>query len=187
MTESQISKLSQTNIFNIFSLSVPYNNVAKILQSNCRQTTKKYAPTCSMWNNWVFIDLANTDEQDCLTTDCSGINKNGLGRYRTEADDLVKQVCYFNKPHGDELYNVVISNRIKTDNFSNSIYFKIDRVQGKVETFDTEKTLKQDDTHDRFSKFDIDSEREFNEGIRVRKREYPETFEHSNGRTRKSA
>ena len=47
--ESQIwkkkkKKLSQTSIFNIFPSSVPYNNVAKILQSNCRQTTKKYVP-----------------------------------------------------------------------------------------------------------------------------------------------
>ena len=42
--ESQIWKkiLWQTNIFNIFPSSVPYNTVAKILQSNCRQTTKKY-------------------------------------------------------------------------------------------------------------------------------------------------
>ena len=40
--ESQIWKtiLSQTNIFNIFLSSVPYNTVAKIFQSNCRQTTK---------------------------------------------------------------------------------------------------------------------------------------------------
>ena len=42
--ESQIWKtiLWQTNIFNIFPSSVPYNTVAKIFQINCRQTTKKY-------------------------------------------------------------------------------------------------------------------------------------------------
>ena len=33
-------KILQTNIFNIFPSSVPYNTVAKILQSNCRQATK---------------------------------------------------------------------------------------------------------------------------------------------------
>ena len=40
--ESQIwrKKILQTNIFNIFPSSVPYNTVAKILQSNCRQATK---------------------------------------------------------------------------------------------------------------------------------------------------
>ena len=42
MPENQICKkiLSQTNIFHIFPSSVRYNTVAKILQSNCRQTTK---------------------------------------------------------------------------------------------------------------------------------------------------
>ena len=59
--------LSQTNIFNIFPSSVPYNIVAKILQSNCRQTTKRYVPACLIWFNRIFADLANTDEQHCLT------------------------------------------------------------------------------------------------------------------------
>ena len=36
---------------------------------------------------------------------------------------------------------------IKTDNFSNSIYFKVDQVQDKDKTFDAEKTLKQDCIH----------------------------------------
>ena len=156
MPENQIWKknLSQTNIFNIFPSSVPYNTFVKILQSNCRQTTKKYVLAHSMWLNRVFSDLANTDEQHCLTIDCGGLNKNGPGRYRTQADDPEKQVCYFNKPHEDELYNVFISNRIKTENSSNNIYFKIDRVQGMDETFDVDKTSKQDGTHDSFSKFD---------------------------------
>ena len=86
-----------------------YNTVAKILQSNCIQRTKKDVPALSMWLNRVFSDLANTDEQHCLITDCSGINKNGSSRYRTQADDPVKQICYFNKPSDD----VFISNWIK--------------------------------------------------------------------------
>ena len=115
MRENQIWKkiLSQTNIFNIFPSSVPYNLVAKILQCNCRQTTKKYVSAHSMWLNRVFSNLANTGERHCLTIDCSDVNKNGPGRYRTQADDLEKQVCYFNKPCDDELCNVFISNRIK--------------------------------------------------------------------------
>ena len=189
MPENQIWKkiLSQNNIFNIFPSSVSYNTVAKILQSNCRQTTKKYVSARSMWLNRVFGDLANTDERHCLTIDCSGVNKNGPGRYRTQANDPEKQVCYFNKPWDDELYNVFISNRIKTENFSHSIYFKIDRVQNKDKTFDADKILKQDGRHDRFSKLYIDPEPEFNRRGRVRKRGYEENFKHSNGRTRKSA
>ena len=59
-----------------------------------------------MWLHRVFTDLANTDERCCLTIDCSGVNKNGPGRYRTQADDPEKQIYYFNKPNNDELYNI---------------------------------------------------------------------------------
>ena len=76
------------------------------MQSNCRQTLKKYIPAWSMWLHRVFTDLANTDERYCLTTDCSGVNKNSPGRHRTQADDPEKQICYFNKPNNDELYNI---------------------------------------------------------------------------------
>ena len=107
---------------------MPYNTVTKILQSNCRQTTKKYVLAHLMCLNRVFSDFANTDERYCLTIDCSGVNKNIPGRYGTQADDPEKQVCYFNKHHNDELYNIFISNRIKTERFSSGIYFKIDRV-----------------------------------------------------------
>ena len=159
MRENQIWKkiLPQTNIFNIFPSSVPYNTVAKILQSNCRQTTKKYVPACSMCAR-VFADHANTDERHCLTIDCSGVNKNSPDRYRTQSDDPEKQVCYFNNPCDNELYNAFISNRIKTEDFSSGIYFKVDRVQGKNKTCDAEKTLKQDGMQDQFSKPDTNSE-----------------------------
>ena len=77
MPENRIWKkiLSQTNIFNIFPSSVPNNTVAKIVQSNCRETTKEYVPARSMWLNRAFSDLAKTDERHCLTIDCSGVKK----------------------------------------------------------------------------------------------------------------
>ena len=40
-----------------FPSSVPYNTVAKILQSNCTQTTTKYVSICSMWLNRVLVTL----------------------------------------------------------------------------------------------------------------------------------
>ena len=49
--------LSQRSIFNIFPLSVPYNTVSKILQSNCKQARKKYIPAHSTWLHRVFTDL----------------------------------------------------------------------------------------------------------------------------------
>ena len=65
--------------FNQFPASVPYNTVAKIIQSNCILQTKKYVPARSLWLNRVFTDLANSHEKLCLTMDCGYINKNGPG------------------------------------------------------------------------------------------------------------
>ena len=81
--ETQIQKnfLSQTNIFNICPSSVPYNTVAKSLQSNSRQATKKYVPARSIWLNRVFTDLANTSERYCLIIGSSSLNKNVPGIY----------------------------------------------------------------------------------------------------------
>ena len=133
-----------------------------------------------MWLSRVFVDLANTTEQHCLTCDCSGTNKNGPRRYRTQASDPEKQVCYFNQPRDDELYNVFISNRIKAGNFSNSIYFKINRVQGKDGTFDAGKTLKEDGAYNRFSKLDtVSKQPEFYGGSG--KREHEESSDHTIG------
>ena len=91
--------ISQTNIFNIFPASVPYNTVVKIIQSNCILQSKKYVPARSLWLHRVFTHLANSQEKFCLTIHCGYNNKNGPGRYRSSADNPDKQVCYFNKPN----------------------------------------------------------------------------------------
>ena len=113
--------ISQTNIFNIFPASVPHNTVAKIIQSNCILQSRKYVPACSLWLNTVFTDLANKHEKHCLTIDCSYINKNGPGRYRSTADNPEKQVSYFNKPNDDVFYNTFVSERIKGEKYDDGI------------------------------------------------------------------
>ena len=135
--------ISKPNASNIFPASVPQNPVVKILQSNCISQSKKYVPVSYLWLNRVFTDLANSHEKHCLTIDCSYKNQNGPARYRSAADNPDEQVCYFNKPNDDKYYNVFISKQIKVDNFSEGIYFKIERVRGKTEkeNFDIKKTL----------------------------------------------
>ena len=131
-----------------------------------------------MWLSETFVDLANTDKRHCLTIDCNGINKNSPGRYWTQASDPEKQVCYFNQPPDDELYNAFISNIIKVGTFSNGVYFKINQVQGKDKTFDVEKTLKEDGAYNRFSKLGaVSKQPEFYGGSR--KRGHEETSEHT--------
>ena len=103
--------ISQTIIFNIFPSSVPYNTVAKIIQSNCILQSKKYVLAGSLWLSRVFTDSANSHEKLCLTIDSGYKNKNGPGCYRSSSDNPEKQVCYFNKPNDDIFCNTFISKR----------------------------------------------------------------------------
>ena len=107
LPEKQILKkiISQTNAFNIFPSSIPYQTVARLLQSNVVRTTTKYLPPRSLWmNSFFFFELANDDEKTCLTIDGSGINKNGSGRFRTEAKNPDKQVSHFNGQNNDQMW-----------------------------------------------------------------------------------
>ena len=76
--------------------------------------------------------MANDNEKTCLTIDCSGINKNGPGRFRTEANNPDKQVCYFNRQKNDQMFNVFTSTRTNQQETEKGIYFQIDRVRSKT-------------------------------------------------------
>ena len=134
--------LSQTNILNIFPASVPLTTVKRILEANCVRQTTKYIPVNSLWMTKLFITLANNkNDKTCLTIDCTSLNINGPGRYRTEAADLNKHTCYFNKSDDDMLYNIFISKRIKEK--SNKLLFKIEglKTQTDDETYSVSSEL----------------------------------------------
>ena len=121
--------ISQTNIFNIFPASVPFNSVSKILQSNCVSRSKSYIPVRSLWLTRLFTQLANSHQKHCLTIDCSYVNKNEPGRFRTQAENPEKQVCYFGKVNDDKFFDFYLSNRIKSDEYEKKNYFQIERIR----------------------------------------------------------
>lgn len=136
--------ISQTNIFNIFPASVPILTVSKILQANYLPSqNKKYFPINSLQINRLFNELANKYEKICLAIDCSGMNPNGPGRFRTEVDNLVRKACYFNVQNNDQFFNVYINKRINNKNLSDEIYFEIGRVKRNtnMKTFDKDLEL----------------------------------------------
>ena len=107
--------LSQTNIFNIFPASVPISSVKKILELSCIRKTSKYIPQSSLWISRLFIELANKNDKVCLTLDCSNINTDGPGRFRTKADNPETQFCYFNTTNDEQVFNQFISKRINSE------------------------------------------------------------------------
>ena len=145
--------LSQTNIFNIFPASVSLNAVKRILDGVCVRKTTKYIPRTSLWINRLFIELANKNEKVCLTLDCSNTNRDGPSRFRSEADNPDKQVCYFNTVADEQVYNEFIAKRIKSKELQNEIQFEITDVKSKSNksvVFDVsnkiEKLINENDT-----------------------------------------
>ena len=53
LPEKEIWKkiISQTNIFNTFLASVPFQTVTRLLQTNVVRTTAKYLPARALWIN----------------------------------------------------------------------------------------------------------------------------------------
>ena len=66
------------------------NSVRKILQANRKRKSLKYIP------ERLFIDLTNKNKRLCLTIDCSRVNPDEAGRFRTDAENPFMQTCYFN-------------------------------------------------------------------------------------------
>ena len=60
-------------------LTIQLQKFLQKFQVIANNNKKKYVPARSMWLNRVFIDLANTDEKQYLTIDCSNVSKKGPG------------------------------------------------------------------------------------------------------------
>ena len=88
--------LSQTNIFNIFLASFSLASMQRILENTCIRKTRKYIPQSALWISRLFTELANKDDRVCLTLDCSSLNKDGPGTFRSDADKPDFQTCYYN-------------------------------------------------------------------------------------------
>ena len=103
---------SQTNIFIISPASASLASVGKILEGIRIRKTRKYIPQSARWISRLFIELANRDDRVSLTLDCSGVNKDGPGSFRTEADKPDFQTSYFNLANDEQAYNEFVSKQI---------------------------------------------------------------------------
>ena len=114
--------LSQTKIFNIFPSAVQLGNLSKLLTNNSDGETLKYIPKRELWINRLYFEIANKREYSCLTIDCG---KSGPSKYRTEADNNVRQTCFFSQKIKDRVFNRFIAHNLEPDN-RDSLVFKIE-------------------------------------------------------------
>ena len=98
-----------------------------------------------LWISRLFIELANTNEKARLTLDCSNTNRDGPGRFCTEADNPDFQACYFNFANDEQVYKKFVSQRIKSSANSSNFQFKIVELKSKMNsdlTFDATEELR---------------------------------------------
>ena len=134
------------NIYNIFPATVLLNSVRKILEGACIRKMSKYIPQAFLWISRLFIELANRNDKVCLTLDCSYTNKDGTGRFCTEAVNPDFQSCYFNSMNDEQVYNEFISERIKLEVSDDNFYFKISKLKSKTnkeKNFNASEELRQ--------------------------------------------
>ena len=93
--------LSQTKIFNIFPSAIQLGSMSKILSNNCDRETIKYKPKHELWINRLYFEIAKKCYW-CWTIDRG---KSGLSEYRTEANNNLKQICYFAQKKKDRFFD----------------------------------------------------------------------------------
>ena len=138
------TNLLQTHIFNTFPASVSLASIRKFFEGVCIRKTRKYIPQSALWISRLFIELANRDDRVCLTLDSSGVNKDGPGRFKTEANKPDFQTCYLNLANDEQAYNEFISKRINESELNDRIQFKIIHLKSKTnreENFDAMEEL----------------------------------------------
>ena len=67
-----------------------------------------------------------------MTLDCYNTNRDGPGRFRSEADNPDNQLCYFNSANDEKVYNEFVSKRIKSSDPENNFHFEIVEVKNKT-------------------------------------------------------
>ena len=97
--------ISQTKIFNIFPGSIQVSAISRILTTNCKRYTYQYIPGRELWLNKLYFEISNSNKKECLTIDCRNFNSIGPSKFRTNAEDGQRQICYYNRNKKDKLFN----------------------------------------------------------------------------------
>ena len=97
--------ISQTKIFNRFPGSIHVSAISKIPTTNCKRCNHEYIPTRELWLNRLYFEISNSNKKECLTIDCRNFNLAGQSKFRTNADNGERQICYYNRNKKDKSFN----------------------------------------------------------------------------------
>ena len=85
-----------------------------------------YVPTCNVWLSKLHFDISNSKQKQCLTVDTRTINDLRSGKFRTQADNSLKQLSYYNRNKSNTSFNSFLATRKQTSQ-KGEIKFSIDK------------------------------------------------------------
>ena len=115
------------HIINFFPGSVHSGAILKTLSYFANRYKNSYVSSCSIWLNKLYFDISASKQKPCLTVDTRTIDDLGPGEFRTQADNGIKQVCYYNRNKSDTSFNSFFATRKQTSQ-KGAIKFSIDKV-----------------------------------------------------------
>ena len=115
------------HIINFFPGSVHSGAILKTLSYFANRYKNLYVSSCSIWLNKLYFDISASKQKPCLTVDTRTIDDLGPGEFRTQADNGIKQVCYYNRNKSDTSFNSFLATRKQTSQ-KGAIKFSIDKV-----------------------------------------------------------
>ena len=77
--------------------------------------------------NKLYFDISTSKKKQCLPTDTRDINDLRPGKFRTQADNELRQICYYNSNKSDTSFDSFLATRQQTHQ-NNVRKFSIEKV-----------------------------------------------------------
>ena len=104
----------RTKIFNFFPGSVHASSIIKILSSFESRYKNNFITNRNLWINWLYCEISNSRQKQCLTIDKRDVNKLGPAIFRTQAESRTEQIFYYNRNKKDTCFNSFLAARKQT-------------------------------------------------------------------------
>ena len=115
--------LSQTKMVKFFQGSVQASFIIRTLSSFCNRYRHSYIPHRDLWMNWLYFEISNSTQKQCLTIDTKDVNDLGPAIFRTQTDNNKEQICYHNQNKRDS-FNPFLAVRKQNNVWNNIFYWK---------------------------------------------------------------
>ena len=119
--------MSQTHIFNFTPGSVHSGTILKTLSLFANRHKNSYVPSRNIWLSKRYFHRSASKQKQCLTVDTQTVNDLGPGKFRMQANNGTKQVCYYNRNKSNTSFNSFLVMRKQTSQ-KGAITFSIDKV-----------------------------------------------------------